>query len=151
MSSSGICPTCGSRPTASGLCARCALGFELPDISDEADSAAEDQPLPSGTKVRYFGDYELLDTVGQQGGMVVVYRARQRSTGRIVALRMLKAEGLRSANAVRRFQAEIKAITSPDHSNILPVYEVGEHKGQHYYTMRFVEGGSLIDQMTRGK
>ena len=98
--------------------------------------------------LRQFADYVLLDEVGR-GGMGVVYRARQISLNRLVALKMIASGEFAGPNEIQRFRTEAEAAAKLDHPGIVPVYEFGESKGRHFFSMALVEGNSLRERIQR--
>ncbi len=96
-----------------------------------------------------FGDYELIEEI-ERGGMGVVYRAQQVSLDRPVALKVIKSGQLAGVQEIRRFRVEAEAAANLHHPGIVPVYEVGEIEGFHYYTMQFVCGQSLATRLVAG-
>src|SRR6266516_6541221 len=151
------CPQCGSGSRVKrGLCLSCLLSQGLPEETPtEASQNREDQngetleDVLSEIDVRdadwRLGNYQILEEIGR-GGMGVIYRARQRHSRRIVALKRILAYHADSQETLARFRREAEAAAKLDHPNILPIYEVSEsEEGLPFFSMKFAGGGSLLE------
>lgn len=118
-----------------------------PSFDDTAPWSAHDAaPLETFPQVP---GYEILGELGR-GGMGVVYRARQSRANRIVALKMILAGNLATSEEISRFHREAEAAAKLDHAGIVPIFEVGEGSGQHFFSMSLVDGPNLADRLARG-
>ena len=152
MSESATCPSCGAELPADapkGFCPRCLYRLGLGEAAEpalpaeQAAPGALPDPVPApGFAKRDFGDYELVEEIGH-GGMGLVYKARQKSLDRIVALKLLLFGPHAPPDSVKRFRAEAVATAALQHSNIVAIHEVGFCEGQHFIAMDYVEGGSM--------
>lgn len=139
---SRVCAECGASVFADapqGVCSVCLFQTGLALLDGKDDKAFE----PTVARMlKDFGDYEVLEQIGH-GGQGVVYRARQKSLNRIVALKVIGLAHWATEAHVRRFRLEAVAAASLNHPAIVPIYEVGEHDGACYFSMGLVEGGQL--------
>jgi serine/threonine-protein kinase len=140
-----LCPQCGAQmPAFETRCAACGH-LKNPGSTDEQQESLR-RRLQNG-----IGDaFELLDLLGK-GGMGVVFRAREKSLEREVALKVLAFDPLISPDAFARFEREAKLAARLDHPHIVPIFAVGQGQGVAFYTMRIVRGGSLEDLLGREK
>jgi len=126
---------------SNGLCPAC--------VSSLLDSARRPRIATKKRKwPRRFGEYELLEKFGM-GGMGIVYKARQPKLDRVVALKMIRRNQIGGEQEIHRFRSEAQAIARLDHPHIIPLYEVGEHRGRHFFSMLLVESGSLMTHQPR--
>ena len=159
MKSTRTCDRCGAVVPSNApdnLCLRCLFDTAV-DLDEDEESGAQvptrdntrSGSVEQNTPPPVFGDYELLGELGR-GGQGVVYRARHRGLGRLVALKTIPPAHLAGAHSRERFRLEASTASRLDHPNIVPIYEVGERDGFCFYSMKLVEGTTIQQLVSRG-
>ena len=151
--SSNSCPECGATLPAEvtgGLCPRCLMGEAMLPTGDGTGFDAESTPLTPDELAEHFPQLDVLECLGR-GGMGVVYKARQKSLNRIVALKLLAPERIGDAGFADRFAQEAQALAALNHPNIVTVYDFGKAGGFYFLLMEFVDGVNLRQAMQAGR
>ena len=154
-SESTPCPKCGCElpsDAPQGLCPRClaALNFATETMPPGATPVATQTPLTPEELAPHFPQLEILECLGR-GGMGVVYKARQKSLNRLVALKLLAPERADDANFAARFEKEAQALAALNHPHIVTIHDFGQAGGFYFLLMEFVDGVNLRQAMTAGR
>ncbi|MGV3660050.1 MAG: protein kinase domain-containing protein [Prosthecobacter sp.] len=149
------CPQCGGALPAGapqGLCPRClaALNFATETMLPDAVPVAPQEPLTPEELTPHFPQLEILECLGR-GGMGVVYKARQKSLNRLVALKLLAPERADDAKFAARFEKEAQALAALSHPHIVTIHDFGQAGGFYFLLMEFVDGVNLRQAMAAGR
>ena len=152
--SSAHCPRCGAslaQGSVDGLCANClgALNFVTETVLPGEGAATLPPPKPEEIAT-HFPQLEIIEVLGR-GGMGVVYKARQKALGRLVALKLLAPERVADANFAERFAHEAKALAALNHPSIVTIHDFGQVGGFYFLLMEFVDGVNLRQAMKAGR
>ncbi|MDZ4402818.1 serine/threonine-protein kinase [Prosthecobacter sp.] len=154
-SESTPCPKCGCElpsDAPQGLCPRClaALNFATETMPPDAAPVATQTPLTPEELAPHFPQLEILECLGR-GGMGVVYKARQKSLNRLVALKLLAPERADDAKFAARFEKEAQALAALNHPHIVTIHDFGQAGGFYFLLMEFIDGVNLRQAMTAGR
>jgi eukaryotic-like serine/threonine-protein kinase len=141
------CSECGSPipgNASDGYCPKCLLALANTAAAAENTGLSPFALGPRNVAGLSFGNYELLELIGE-GGMGVVYKAWQGALNRTVAVKMLRSGSLAGDSEVKRFRSEARAAAKLQHPNVVAIHEVGEHEGRLYFTMDYIQGPNLAE------
>lgn len=150
MSTIRVCSECGSpisKSSRDGFCPRCLIDLALKAEGETLVEAAPRTAAPDPT-IGSVGNYELIEQIGQ-GGMGVVYKARQLNLNRIVALKLMLSGPRATEAEIKRFRSETTAAATLQHPHVVAIHEVGVHEGRHYFSMDYIAGRSLAEVINR--